>query len=159
MIRLLLMPIILLSTALSADDSVQDFKAFELNLSAISQQKIFMTQEQRLKIDRERSQYLQDNPDLFDGIATTETEFSSLKRSSSLPDKIEVNCIIIEAQGAKKVWLNGFFQNPQKKSWRLDLGRTTADAAFFWLDGKLIKVPVGSTYWVSSGRLENNLVD
>lgn len=124
----------------------------DLNEYPYPKTKIFFTEGQRAQVEQSRRQYLLSNPVSFDGIEIMETTIHA--KQSNVPEKITVTSIIVGPDGSKKVWLNGRFQSPQKKTWHLNESKTSAYAAVFWLSGKSVTVPVGYTYWIQSGRLE-----
>lgn len=109
--------------------------------------KIFMTEEQRLEIEKMRLDYLNKNN-------TAEAIKMPVKTVVIvLPEKIEVSSIVINPDGIKKVRVNGAYHAPKYKDWWLDLQHTSEYEAAFSIAGKLVKVPVGSTYWVSKKTL------
>ncbi|BBP44071.1 hypothetical protein [Thiosulfativibrio zosterae] len=116
--------------------------------------KIFMTEKQRMEIEKMRSDYLDKNNTAADAIKMPVKTVVIV-----LPEKIEVSSIVINPDGLKKVRVNGAYHTPKYKDWWLDLKHTSEYEAAFSVAGKLVKVPVGSTYWVSKKTLVKTVND
>ena len=111
--------------------------------------KIFMTEKQRMEIEKMRLDYLDKN----NNTAAAAIKMPVKTVVIVLPEKIEVSSIVINPDGMKKVRVNGAYHTPKYKDWWLDLKHTSEYEAAFSVAGKLVKVPVGSTYWVSKKML------
>lgn len=119
-------------------------------------QKLFMTQDQRNKINTERALYLNKDSIEIETFEPEETIIEFVEPEKNLPEKLSISAVIITPDRKKIIRLNGSYQTPQGKDVSLSQWRTNNEKAAILLNGKLIKIPVGSTYLPESGEYVKN---
>jgi len=144
------------STSLAEDVPKEAINKFNVLNDQVSPKfkTLFLTQEARLKIDKQREAYL--NPP----VAKKEEPILPIKKSKKpqkkriyIPPKVAISAVIIKPDGSTLIRVNNKYNKSPSKHINLDQTNATSKGVPITVNGKTKIVPVGSTLLTRKNKL------
>jgi len=146
----------------SADNDAQIEKYSVINNQITPKFKtLFLSQEERIKIDKQREAYL--NPPvkreeqpiipLVKTVASGAKPKTPKKKRIYIPSKVSISAVIVKPDGSTIIRVNDKYDKSPSKHITLDSRHATAEGVPITVNGKTQVVPVGSTLLTHKNRL------
>ena len=119
---------------------------------------LFLTQQQRTKIDKQREAYL--NPPLPEKeqekivkVLPQKTDAKPKKKRIYIPPKVAISAVIVKPDGSTIIRVNDKYNTSPSKHIRLDSAHASEKGVPITVNGKTKVVPVGSTLLTRKNKL------
>lgn len=141
----------------TADSNIERFQVKNNQVTPLFK-KLFLTQEDRQRIDKQREAYLHPPAKVPEKvIAKIEPKAKGngkpKKKRIYIPPKVAISAVIIKPDGSTIIRVNGKYNKPPSKYIQLDERQTNTDGVPITVNGKTKIVPVGTTLLTHRNKL------
>ena len=135
-----------------ADSNIERFKVKNNQVTPLFK-KLFLTQEERQRIDKQREAYLNPPAKEPEKLIAKVGDGKPKKKRIYIPPKVAISAVIIRPDGSTIIRVNGKYNKSPSKYIQLDERGTNTNGVPITVNGKTKIVPVGTTLLTHKNKL------
>lgn len=135
-----------------ADSNIERFKVKNNQVTPLFK-KLFLTQEERQRIDKQREAYLNPPAKEPEKLIAKVSDGKPKKKRIYIPPKVAISAVIIRPDGSTIIRVNGKYNKSPSKYIQLDERGTNTNGVPITVNGKTKIVPVGTTLLTHKNKL------
>ena len=136
----------------NAGSNIERFKVKNNQVTPLFK-KLFLTQEERQRIDKQREAYLNPPAKEADKLIAKVSDGKPKKKRIYIPPKVAISAVIIRPDGSTIIRVNGKYNKSPSKYIQLDERGTNTNGVPITVNGNTKIVPVGTTLLTHKNKL------